>query len=168
MALLTSQTREWHNGNNVSCAPLRATLLRRDTQELVVVCAKRKKTNYLTKNKCYVFIHWCPFCMGSNWGWRSQVGIWSSVSFVNWLSSTLRLWEQDLANPTPLDTANHWKPGHEVRGNFGMQRCPHIGIAAQQHVDMLLVVWVSSLHLCPVQEWFWHEALVTSLRLFYH
>ena len=28
-----------------------------------------------------------------------------------------------------------------------MQRCPHIGIAAQQHVDMLLVVWASSLHL---------------------
>ena len=43
---------------------------------------------------------------------------------------------------------------------FGMQRCAHIGIAAQQHVDMLLVVWVSSLHLCPVQDWFRHEALV--------
>ena len=118
MALLTSQTREWRNGNNVSCAPLRATLLRRDTQELVVVCAKRKKTNYLTKNNWNVFIHWCPFCMGSNWRWRSQVGIWSSVSFVNWLSSTLRLREQDLANPTPLDTANHWKPGHESAGKF--------------------------------------------------
>ena len=74
------------------------------------------------------------------------------------IGCTLCLREQDLANPTPLDTpsmvATIGSLVTKVRGNFGMQRCPHIGIAAQQHVDMLLVVWVSSLHLCPVQEWF--------------
>ena len=74
------------------------------------------------------------------------------------IGCTLCVREQDLANPTPLDTpsmvATIGSLVTKVRGNFGMQRCPHIGIAAQQHVDMLLVVWVSSLHLCPVQEWF--------------
>ena len=34
------------------------------------------------------------------------------------IGCTLRLREQDLANPTPLDTANHWKPGHESAGKF--------------------------------------------------
>ena len=142
MALLTSQTREWRNGNNVSCAPLRATLLRRDTQELVVVCAKRKKTNYLTKNKCYVFIHWCPFCMGSNWGWRSQVGIWSSVSFVNWLSSTLRLREQDLANPTPLDTPSMVGTiGSLVRKVPEILGCNDAHTLALLHNSMLTCCW---------------------------
>ena len=59
-----------------------------------------------------------------------------------------------------IDGWHHWQPGQESARKFGMQRCPHIGIAAQQHVDMLPVVWFSSLHLCPVQEWFRHEALV--------
>ena len=100
--------------------------------------------------------------MGSNWRWRSQVGIWSSVTFVNWLHSLperTRSGQSDTSRYA-IDGCHHWKPGHENARKFGMQRCPHIGIAAQQHVDMLLVVWVSSLHLCPVQEWFWHEALV--------
>ena len=116
------------------------------------------------------YIRGCPFCMGSNWRWRSQVGIWSSVTFVNWLHSSrarTRSGQSDTSRYA-IDGCHHWKPGHESARKFGMQRCPHIGIAAQQHVDMLLVVWVSSLHLCPVQEWFWHEALVTSLRLFDH